>query len=302
MITIVVPTRNRAFTLRRVAPSYFEQDLVDEVIFVSDAGEDDTPEAIAEIGQRYPDVRSEVIRNPNRLGASESRNVGAARAKNDYVLFCDDDEYMEPGYARICHEKLTRLEAGAVSGRRVYMQPGETPEEAVKRFGTGLRNTKPFQYLICEMVNGAKFEGDLSVPFTNAVILTRKELLTRYPFDGYYARGNGYREETDYQMNLFVHGYPIYITNDVHSIHLPMAEVRTGGQRTQASKKIYWSIFYTRYFFGKYYDEYAKRVGLPYPRWMAVSAFAIFAVYRETLRPPLYALAMRVLNWRRKTT
>ncbi len=243
MITIVVPTRNRAFSLRVVAPSYFEQALVDEIIFVSDAGDDDTPELIAEMTQRYPAVRAEVVRNPKRLGASQSRNVGVGHARNDLILFCDDDEYLEPGYARTCLEKLEQLKAGAVSGRRIYMQTGDTPEGAVQRFGTGLRNTKPFRYLLCEMVNGAKFEGDLSVPHTNAVILTRRELLVKYPFDGHYARGNGYREETDYQMNLFVHDYPIYITNDVHSIHLPLSQVRSGGQRTQPFKKIYWSMF-----------------------------------------------------------
>lgn len=299
MITMVVPTRNRAFTLRVVAATYFEQELVNEIVFVDDAGDDATPELIADMAQRYPAVRAVVVRSPKRLGASRSRNVGVEHARNDFILFCDDDEYLEPGYARICLEKLERLKAGAVSGRRIYMQPGDTREGAIRRFGTGLRNAAPFRYLICEMVNGARFQGDLRVPCTNAIILTRKELLLRFPFDGYYARGNGYREETDYQMNLFVHGYPIYITNDVHSIHLPLSEVRTGGQRTETIKTIYWSIFYTNYFFRKYYRRYAQRVGLRAPRWFAVLAFAAFAVYRETLRPPLYALAMKAIVRRR---
>ena len=200
MITLVVPTRNRAFTLKVVAPSYFEQDMVDEIIFVDDAGSDTTPELISGLAERYPDVRAKVVRNPLRLGASQCRNIGVSHAQNDMILFCDDDEYLQPGYARTCLEKLQQHKAGAVSGRRVYMQPGETPESAIRRFGTGLRQAHPFRYLICEMTNGAKFDGDLSVPFTNAVILTRRTLLLRFPFDGYYARGNGYREETDYQI------------------------------------------------------------------------------------------------------
>ena len=295
MITIVVPTRNRAFALRRVAPSYFQQALVDEIVFVDDAGDDDTPALIYEIARRFPAVRAKVIRNAKRLGASQSRNVGVEHSRNEFILFCDDDEYLEPGYAQVCLDKLQRLRAGAVSGRRIYMQSDETPEGAIWRFGTGMRQAKPFCYLLCELINGAKFEGDISVPCTNAVILTRKELLLKCPFDGYYAQGNGYREETDYQMNLFVHGYPIYITNDVHSIHLPISQVRSGGQRTELFKKIYWSIFYTDYFFTKYYQSYAQRVGLRAPRWFAILAFAGYAVYRETLRRPLYAAAMRVL-------
>ena len=290
MITLVIPTRNRAFTLRRVASSYFQQDLVNEIIFVDDNSDDDTAELVAELAKCYPAVHAEVIRNPKRLGASQSRNVGVQNSRNDFILFCDDDEYLEAGYARTCLTKLVQLKAGAVSGRRIYIQAGETPEAAIKRFGTGLRNTKPFRRLICEMVNGARFQDDLRVPFTNAIILTRRELLLKYPFDGYYARGSGYREETDYQMNLFVHDYPIWITNDIHSMHLPISQVRTGGQRTSRLEKVYWSILYTNYFFKKYYQDYAKRVGLHAPRWLALLAFSVFALYRETLRPPLFHL------------
>jgi glycosyltransferase involved in cell wall biosynthesis len=293
MISLVVPTRNRAHTLRLVAPSYFEQELVNELIFVDDCGDDDTHEVLTEIAARHPDKSLRVIRNAERMGASQARNVGVAHSHNEYVLFCDDDEYLEAGYARTCLEKLRAHDLGAISGRRVYMQPGETQRDALRRFQHGVWRGKPFRPVLCEYVNGAIFEGDVFLPFTNAIILTKKELLQRFPFDGYYARGNGYREETDYQMNLFVNGYRICVTNECHSLHLPLSQVRVGGQRTSASKRVYWSIFYTRYFFDKYYDRYAEKQGLHTPRWAALSAFAAFTIYRETLRVPLYATA----NW-----
>jgi len=292
---MVIPTRNRAHTLRLVAPSYFSQDLVSEILFVDDHGEDETPELICDLAARYPSVSVRVIRNRSRLGASQSRNVGARLVSHDYVLFCDDDEYLEPGYAKTCLEKLVSLGAGAVSGRRIYMRDGETLGEAVRRFGNGMRRTKPFRPVICEIVNGAYFAGDLRLPFTNAVILTRTELLRRFPFDPYYARGNGYREETDFQMNLFVNGHDIYVTNDCHSIHLPLSQVRAGGQRTDPVKRIYWSIVYTEYFFRKYFDRYAERMGIIVPRSVALALFAGFVVYKETVRPALHdvALALR---------
>ncbi|HMN38939.1 MAG TPA: glycosyltransferase family 2 protein [Hyphomicrobium sp.] len=299
-ITIVVPTRNRAFTLQLVATSYFEQALVDEIIFVDDAGSDDTGEVIAGIAKGYPSVSAVVVRNSSRLGAARSRNVGVGRARNKYILFCDDDEYLEAGYARTCLEKLKRYDAGAVSGRRVYMQAGETEAAALKRFGNGLRSAKPFHYSICEMVNGARFEGDRSQPFSNAVILTRRDLVRKFPFDGHYARGTGYREETDYQMNLYVNGYSIYISNDTHSIHLPLSQVRSGGQRTSRLRRIYWAIFYTRYFYAKYYDDYANRTGLLTPKWLALLEFSAFVIYRETVRPLLHEGIMRLRAWRQE--
>src|SRR5580693_6481007 len=163
VITLIVPTRNRAHTLRRVAPSYCAQDDVDELIFVSDAGDDDTPAVLTEIGRRFPQKTLRILRNETRLGASQSRNVGVAASTNDMILFCDDDEYLEAGYARTLLKKLQASNLGAISGRNVYMLSGETEAQALRRFGMGLRAAKPFRPLICEYVNGAKYSDDLAI-------------------------------------------------------------------------------------------------------------------------------------------
>jgi glycosyltransferase involved in cell wall biosynthesis len=296
VITLIVPTRNRAHTLRLVAPSYFAQEAVSELIFVDDAGDDDTTAVLMAIAGQYPQKILRILRNAKRLGASQSRNVGVAASTNELILFCDDDEYLEAGYAQTLLKKLQALDAAAISGRRVYMLPDESQEDALRRFGSGMRSGKVFRPLICEYVNGATFSGDLSIPITNAIILTKKSLLLKFPFDAHYARGNGYREETDYQMNLFANGFNIYVTNDCHSFHLPLSQVRTGGQRTAPFKRLYWSIYYTRYFYSKYYERYARRRELRSPQWLALAAFSIFAIYRETLRPMLHAAAMRALR------
>ncbi len=143
-----------------------------------------------------------------------------------------------PDTRELLLQKLQALNAGAVSGRRIYLTPGESRPKALRRFGSGMGTVKPFRPLMCEYVNGAKFSGDIAIPVTNAIILTRKSLLRQFPFDDYYARGNGYREETDFQMNLFVNGFDIHVTNDCHSFHLPLSQVRTGGQRTSFAQAI----------------------------------------------------------------
>jgi glycosyltransferase involved in cell wall biosynthesis len=296
VITLIVPTRNRAHTLRWVAPSYFQQDGVNEIIFVSDAGTDDTPALIEQLARAHPHVKTRLLTNARRLGASESRNVGVREAGNQYILFCDDDEHLEAGYARTCLEKLLELNAGAVSGRRIYLDAGESPAQALRRFGNGLRRSKPFRFLICEYVNAARFSGDLRLPITNAIILTRKSLLQKFPFDSHYAKGNGYREESDFQMNLFTNGYDVYVTNERHSFHLPMSQVRSGGQRAGTLARMRWAVYYTHYFFGKYYRSYAQRTGLKTPRWAAIVIFAAFCIYRETLRPPVFGIAKWLLR------
>ncbi len=299
MISMVVPTRNRAYTLRKVLPSYFEQEAVTEIILIDDAGEDDTAQLLATMGERYPGVSTRVVRNPERRGASYGRQLGASEAINDYVLFCDDDEYLEAGYAAACLKVLRERNAGAVSGRRVYMRDGESPDQALLRFGDGVRAREPFDKGLLEIVNGARFTGVVSVPFTNAIIVTPKALIAEFGFDSHYARGNGYREESDYQLNLFVHGHDIFTVNEAHSIHLPMAEVRTGGQRIDKIRKVRWSVYYNNYFLDKYYEAYKARVGLRQPKWWAKIAQGSFLAWRNLIRPPLYDLATAVL-YRRK--
>lgn len=296
MITMVIATRNRAYTLRLVAPSFFQQEKVSEIIFVDDCGTDNTRELIADIAMAYPNIKAIVHSNKERNGQSKSRNVGAALATNEYVLFCDDDEYMEPGYAKTCLEKLQKYNAGAVSGRRVYMIDGEDRAQALVRFGNGLRPSPLVYYTICEYVNGAIFEGDRKVPITNAIILTRKDLLVKYPFDDHYAIGNGYREESDFQLGLMKAGYDLYITNDAHTVHLPMSQVRTGGQRVKRFDRIYWSVANTKYLYDKYYEVYSNKLGLWAPKPVAIGMYAVFALYKELIKPLIYPVAMAVKN------
>ncbi len=302
MITLVVPTRNRAHTLCRVTRSYFTQRLVDEVIFVNDGSTDGTSALLERLARGYPELAIRILNNDSRKGAAYSRNLGAAASRNEFILFCDDDEYLEKDYAATLLDKLVRLEAGAISGRRIYLRENETPAEAVQRFGDGLRSGPVFRPSICEYVNGARFTGDLSLPLTNANILTRRSLIRHFPFDERYVAGNGYREESDFQMNLFVNGHRVYMSNDCHSYHLPPSQVRTGGQRTSSVNRIYWSVRHTHYFFNKYYDRYAERMRLRLPRMLALLCFSAFAIYRELLRPPLHGLAMTLNEHRRVAT
>jgi glycosyltransferase involved in cell wall biosynthesis len=292
MISIIVPTRNRAYTLRKVLPSYCTQELVTEIVLVDDAGEDDTAEVAEAIAAEYPAITLRIVRHAQRMGAARSRQDGAAAAANAFVLFCDDDEYLEPGYAAECFALLMARNAGAVSGRRVYMRTGETRAQALARFGDGMRRTAPFNYAVCETVNGAVFTGAVSMPITNSNILTRREHVLTFGFDPHYSAGNGYREESDFQIRLFLAGLPVLASNDVHSFHLPMGEVRTGGQRIRRLRKFLWSVRYNGYFLDQHYRAYAERVGLRQPLWIARVRATGYLAWRNFLRPPLHALAM----------
>jgi glycosyltransferase involved in cell wall biosynthesis len=285
MITLIVPTRNRAHTLRLVGETFYRQDGVSEVIFVDDAGSDDSPAVIAELAGRFPAIPTRVLRNGERRGAAFSRTLGFKTAANEYVLYCDDDVYLEPGYARTCLEKLEKTGAAIVSGRLVHKRASQSAEAAIEEFGYGSSRRAPFKKLFCEFRVEARFRGDLTSPLTHSVILTRKELLEKYGYDSFYAKGNGYREESDFQLNAFINGHTILVTNDTHCVELSRQENPSGGQRVGRLQRLFWNVYYTNYFYRKYYKRYAERLGLPVPRQVAIAAFAVYQLHMLFIRP-----------------
>ncbi len=257
---------------------------------------DGSSEYLTRLAADHLDKKTVILQNEHRVGAAACRMRGVSAAANECMLFCDDDLFLEPGYDEVCFRKLRETEAGAVSGRHLFRLRGETPDSAVARFGNGRRRGAPFNRLLCEVAPEAYYEGDIEVPLTNACILTTKSLLLRYGFDPFYKSGNGYREELDFQMNLFVNGHSIRVTNETHAVHLHRSEVRTGGNRVNRAARIYWAIYYTSYFYRKYWNRYAKRVGLRCPRSIALLVFSLWTTYATLLRP-----LRHLLPWKEPT-
>jgi glycosyltransferase involved in cell wall biosynthesis len=91
LVSVVIPTYNRATLLPRAVDSALQQTYRQvEVIIVDDGSTDDTP---GEVARRYgEDPRVRYVRIPNG-GVSGARNVGISLAKGDFVAFLDSDDY-----------------------------------------------------------------------------------------------------------------------------------------------------------------------------------------------------------------
>jgi hypothetical protein len=48
--------------------------------------------------------------------------------------------------------------------------------------------------------------------------------------------------------------------------------------------RIFWSVYYTYYFYRKYWDRYANRAGVHCPRVVALLLFSIWSIYTALLR------------------
>ncbi|HVY81197.1 MAG TPA: glycosyltransferase family 2 protein [Steroidobacteraceae bacterium] len=298
-ISIVVPTRNRAYTLRQVLESHYTQAEVDEIVIVDDAGTDDTAALVETFARRYPHVRTIYHRNSGRQGAAGSRMTGVQRCSNEIVLFCDDDDFLAPDYARTCRRKMAETGAAIVSGRHFYRLPGEALDTAVRRFGNGLKQQAPFDMLRFRLNGDARYPGDVELPFTHGIFMARRSLLLHYGFDAFYCKGNGFREESDLQMRAFLDGHRILATNETHAIHLHPSEVRAGGQRVNRLQRYFWTVYYTRYFYRKYFDRARRRLRIPYSRTAAIVLFALIEGAVFFVRPLFVAPARIAAGLRR---
>lgn len=292
MISIVIPTRNRAYTLEKVLTTYYIQKHVDEIIIVDDCGHDNTKDLVEKISNENPKIETRYFRHEKVKGAAAGRVTGCFYAKNEFVLFGEDDLFLEENYTEILfekfavYEKLGNGKIGIVSGRIIYKLFDETNCEALKRFGYGFEDKEVFNNVHFGLNVNAIFSNDIELPLTHAIFLARKDLLNAYGFDEYYCAGNGYREESDLQMNLFVNDFKIICTNDTHCFHMSRQEVYRGGQRVNRLKQFYWSIYFTNYFYKKYFDRFRKKLGLSYGRNVAIVLFA-FSMFNILFVLPL---------------
>lgn len=285
MISLIVPTYNRAYALEQVLDTFYSQKLVSEIVFIDDCSNDNTFEVISFFKNKYTNIHTLYLKNEKRSGASFSRWVGVQNSKNEYILFCDDDEFLEKNYAEVCLNKLLSKNASIVSGRHFYRNVGESPEDAIKRFGNGLNSGPVFGSVRFKVYTDAIFQSDITMPFTHGIFLTTKKLLLEYKIDPFYSQGNGFREESDFQVNAFVNGHKILVTNDTHCVHMNMKEVRTGGQRVSRIKRYYWSVFYTSYFLKKYFNKLRTKMNIGYSYHFAIVFYALAELYDFFIRP-----------------
>jgi glycosyltransferase involved in cell wall biosynthesis len=90
LVSIVIPTYNRASDLKRALKSVREQTLTDwEAIIVDNHSTDDTDEVV----ESFNDPRIKFLKIHNHGVIAASRNKGVAESNGDYIAFLDSDDW-----------------------------------------------------------------------------------------------------------------------------------------------------------------------------------------------------------------
>lgn len=220
LVSVVIPTHNRAGFLCDSIDSVLANDWpAVEIIVSDDASDDGTAERVAERyggDERVSFVRSEVSRM-----AAATRNAGIPLAKGDYILFLDDDNQANPAMIRRLVEAFRADPRLGLAGPLSLQLPGKT----VFTLGSS------YDWLTSQPRN--LFEGktleEIAIPdgpcptcySPNAVMFSRAALEAVGGFDPFY--GIQY-EEADIGYRLLAAGFTAAIVPEARTLHrLPVA-------------------------------------------------------------------------------
>lgn len=138
------------------------------MIVVDDASTDDTAATVTAVDA------VEYVRLDARRGPCEARNAGVAHASGEFVLFLDDDDYLEPGALEVCRSLIGAHPAIHLFFHNCYYGDGR-PAIPV--------NTPPTPYTYDDWLDG-RFDVELKP-------MVRRRVFERYGFPDTGAGGEG---------------------------------------------------------------------------------------------------------------
>lgn len=135
-MSVIIPSRNVADCIHHQLHALAQQRFGGswEVVVVDNQSTDDTRQAARAFTDRLPSIR--VVDAFRRPGLNYTRNVGAAAAEGDVLLYCDADDVVGSGWVSALVESLGR--ADAAGGALRYVYPGPPGHEPRSRVTEGL--------------------------------------------------------------------------------------------------------------------------------------------------------------------
>lgn len=254
ILSIVIPTFNRAKSLKSALDSLLQQNYTNFEVLVVDNGPstDKTKEIVENFVKK--DTRVNYITTELK-GCIFARNIGAKNAKGEILLTLDDDiEFLE-------HETLKKLIAtfntdyqvgivGSIELRKanqiVPKGPDPLPSETGRISQNGKFNTA---------FNWIEGHGITEVDHVRSAFMAIRMDLFKLVggFDEIYnAKGLGFRYETDVCLKIKAQGYKVVVNPEIKILH-KVAERSRGFQRGKGIYYFYYAnrnhIFFMRRFF-----------------------------------------------------
>lgn len=134
MVSVVIPTKNRAKTISRAIRSVLSQTYESiELIIVDDNSDDNTSELVFEISDAAA-ITIRYIKNDQSKGGAAARNIGAESARGKYIAFLDSDDEWLPEHLRSAVAYLTKSNYCACFSNYFLIGGAEPINEYINHF------------------------------------------------------------------------------------------------------------------------------------------------------------------------
>ena len=112
MISIIIPTYNRAALLPRAIDSVLRQSYADwEIIAVDDGSTDETMQVLA----GYEDPRVRMVRHTENRGVTAAENTGFDEIRGEWFTLLGDDDELVPDALEVLSRTAEETGAGAIT-------------------------------------------------------------------------------------------------------------------------------------------------------------------------------------------
>jgi len=183
LVSVVIPTRNRAGLVRRAVDSALCQSYSNvEVIVVIDGPDGGTAEALNAID----DGRLRVIELTESVGGAEARNTGVRASTGEWIAFLDDDdEWLPEKIKKQAEAAVARQNKDLIISCRYIARRGSEDSICPRRMPND--NERIDEYICCPK-GYSQGEGFLQT----STFFVSRDLMSRVPFVSGLKRGQDF--------------------------------------------------------------------------------------------------------------
>lgn len=290
-VSVVVPTKDRLPYLRQTIQMFLSHDEVKEIIIVIDGSSDGTIEYLSEASAS--DSRIRYINNVTNRGVAFSRNRGIGLATCEYTFVAEDDLTLSEGFFGTLLAHMQETRADIISARNIFRWQSESIRDAIARTDR-ISGPTINRRLITVQVE-IPVDDHRVQPLLPSPMLARTEVFRKIGWDENIRRGSAWREESDFQLEAWKSGYKLVYCPHTISFNLLIDNDRSGVHALTGFRRIKSIVRNNWYFIHKHREVIAKEFGVTNLNFYIVR-FALWKIYREIVKPPLWNLALRALR------
>lgn len=259
VVTVVIPSYNRAHLLERTIPTYL-QEGVKEIILVDDCSQDNTSEVVKRMQKEMPQLV--YIRHSKNMRQPAANNSGLERVQTSWVYFGDDDSILYPGSIKRLYETCMENKVEACGAIAYYMKPGEENMdlqeyvEKQRRYTDNINDIVDLEHFCVNFAYSTKFP--IVVPFCQACLIMKSDIAKSVQFDTRYV-GNAYREETDFIVRCTQNGATIMFDSRAVQINLPQTMCKGGGAHDKSVWRYRYDMIQNNWYFLRKNFSYLKK-------------------------------------------